>query len=66
MSSFILAIYLRFQLSNHALQIQRIQIHFKMHTYRRTNYAEYNQSLRDRGRIDIWLPDDITENWQTH
>ena len=29
------------------------------------NYAEYNQSLRDRGRIDIWLSDDIIENWQT-
>ncbi len=23
--------------------------HFKKHTYRQTNYAEYNQSLRDRG-----------------
>ncbi|WP_429752618.1 hypothetical protein [Vibrio minamisatsumaniensis] len=33
--------------------------HFKKHTYRQTNYAEYNQSLRDRGRIDIWLSDDI-------
>ena len=39
--------------------------HFKKHTYRQTNYAEYNQSLRDRGRIDIWLSDDIIENWQT-
>ncbi|WP_286293886.1 hypothetical protein [Vibrio apostichopi] len=26
---------------------------------------KYNQSLRDRGRIDIWLSDDIIENWQT-
>ena len=39
--------------------------HFKNPTYRQTNYAEYNQSLRDRGRIDIWLSDDIIENWQT-
>ena len=39
--------------------------HFKKHTYRQTNYAEYNQSLRERGRIDIWLSDDIIENWQT-
>ena len=39
--------------------------HFKKPTYRQTNYAEYNQSLRDRGRIDIWLSDDIIENWQT-
>lgn len=41
------------------------RIHFKKPTYRQTNYAEYNQSLRDRGRIDIWLSDDIIENWQT-
>ena len=39
--------------------------HFKKPTYRQTNYAVYNQSLRDRGRIDIWLSDDIIENWQT-
>lgn len=39
--------------------------HFKKHTYRQTNYAEYNQRLRDRGRIDIWLSDDIIESWQT-
>ncbi|MGF1698736.1 IS5/IS1182 family transposase, partial [Photobacterium makurazakiensis] len=39
--------------------------HFKKPPYRQTNYAEYNQSLRDRGRIDIWLSDDIIENWQT-
>ncbi len=39
--------------------------HFKKHTYRQSNYAEYNQSLRDRGRIDIWLSDDIIKNWQT-
>ncbi|WP_305840178.1 hypothetical protein [Photobacterium leiognathi] len=39
--------------------------HFKKPTYRQTNYAEYNQSLRERGRIDIWLSDDIIENWQT-
>jgi len=37
--------------------------HFKKPTYRQTNYAEYNQSLRER--IDIWLSDDIIENWQT-
>ena len=39
--------------------------HFKKHTYRQANYAEYNQSLRDRGRIDIWLSADIMANWQT-
>ena len=39
--------------------------HFKKHTYRQTNYADYNQSLRERGRIDIWLSDDIIESWKT-
>ena len=38
--------------------------HFKKHTYQQTNYANYNQSLRDRGRIDIWLSDDVLEEWQ--
>ncbi len=39
--------------------------HFKKPTYRQSNYVEYNQSLRERGRIDIWLSGDIIENWQT-
>ncbi|MFA0079647.1 transposase [Vibrio artabrorum] len=39
--------------------------HFKKHTYRQSDYAEYNQSLRDRGRIDIWLSDEIMDNWQS-
>ncbi len=29
-----------------------------------TNYAKYNQALRNRGRIDIWISDDIIDNWQ--
>ena len=33
--------------------------HFKKHTYRMTNYSEYNQALKNRGRIDVWLSDDI-------
>ena len=39
--------------------------HFKKPTYHQSNYAEYNQSLRDRGRIDIWLSDEIMKNWQS-
>ena len=39
--------------------------HFKKHTYRQSDYGEYNQSLRDRGRIDIWLSDEIMDNWQS-
>ena len=38
--------------------------HVKKSGYRQSNYAQYNQSLRDRGRIDIWLLDDIMDNWQ--
>ncbi|MFC1502796.1 hypothetical protein ACFL53_00370 [Pseudomonadota bacterium] len=38
--------------------------HFKKHTYRLTNHSDYNQALNNRGRIDVWLSDDILDNWQ--
>lgn len=38
---------------------------FKKPTYQQSNYAEYNQSLRDRGRIDIWIFDEIMDDWQS-
>ncbi|WP_017052520.1 transposase, partial [Vibrio genomosp. F6] len=36
----------------------------KRHTYRLTNHSDYNQALKNRGRIDAWLSDDILNNWQ--
>ncbi|WP_273992314.1 transposase [Vibrio parahaemolyticus] len=38
--------------------------HFKKHTYRLTNYSEYNQVLKKWGRIDVWLSGNILDNWQ--
>lgn len=38
--------------------------HFKKQSYRLTNYSDYNKSLKKRGRIDVWLSDDILDNWQ--
>ncbi|WP_242603835.1 transposase [Vibrio vulnificus] len=38
--------------------------HFKKHTYALNNYGEYNQALRQRGRFDIWISEDILNNWQ--
>ena len=38
--------------------------HFKKHTYRLTNHAQYNQALKNRGRFDLWLSDEILDNWQ--
>ncbi len=32
--------------------------------YRLTNYSDYNQALKNRGRIDAWLSDYILDNWQ--
>jgi len=40
------------------------QHHFKKHTYRQSNYSDYNKSLKNRGRIDVWISDDILESWQ--
>ncbi|MGF1878937.1 IS5 family transposase [Photobacterium frigidiphilum] len=38
--------------------------HFKKHTYALNNYRKYNQALRQRGRFDIWISEDIISNWQ--
>ncbi len=38
--------------------------HIKKHTYRLKNHADYNKDLKNRGRIDVWLSDDILDNWQ--
>ena len=40
--------------------------HFKKHAYRQRNYSDYNQSLRNRGRFDIWMSDDILKCWQNN
>lgn len=38
--------------------------HIKKHTYRLTNYSDYNNALKNRGRIDVWISDDILKSWQ--
>lgn len=48
----------------HKFNVSR-QRHFKKAKYRQSNYSEYNQSLRNRGRIDIWLSDEVIQTW-TH
>jgi hypothetical protein len=34
-----------------------------MQKYTVTNWSEYNESLRLRGDITVWLSDDAIENW---
>ena len=43
---------------------QRKRHHIPSQKYVVTNTAEYNQALRNRGRVDIWLSEEIIENWQ--
>ena len=31
--------------------------------YRITNWAEYSESLRQRGDLTIWVADDVARNW---
>jgi hypothetical protein len=31
--------------------------------YKISNWAEYNAALRRRGKIDIWMSDDVLDNW---
>lgn len=33
--------------------------YIKKHTYRQSNYSDYNKALRNRGWIDVWISDDI-------
>lgn len=32
-------------------------------TYKLTNWSEYNKSLKQRGKLSIWLSDSVKENW---
>lgn len=38
--------------------------HIKKHTYRQRNYSDYNNALKNRGRIDVWISDDVLDCWQ--
>ncbi|MFA3919481.1 transposase [Ruegeria hyattellae] len=31
--------------------------------YRVTNCSEYNESLRQRGDVTLWVSDDVVQNW---
>jgi hypothetical protein len=35
----------------------------KKQKYRVSNWSEYNASLKQRGDIEIWLSQDVTDNW---
>ena len=39
--------------------------HIPSQKYKLSNWSNYNQSLKNRGRIDVWIGDDI-ESWWTH
>ena len=38
--------------------------HIKKHIYRQSNYSDYNKAVKNRGRIDIGISDDILACWQ--
>lgn len=33
--------------------------------YSVTNWSEYNESLRQRGDVTIWVSDDLAQNWSS-
>ena len=37
--------------------------HIEKQQYKISNWPEYNASLRKRGRLDIWLEDDVCNDW---
>ena len=43
---------------------QTQQHHIKKHTYRQSNYSDYNNALKNRGRIDIWISEETLKFWQ--
>ena len=34
-------------------------------SYKVTNWKDYNQALKQRGSLTIWLSEDLEENWLT-
>ncbi len=39
--------------------------HIPSQKYKLSNWSDYNQPLKNRGRIDVWISDDV-ESWWTH
>jgi len=39
--------------------------HISPQRYKLSNWSDYNQALKNRGSIDLWIADDI-ESWWTH
>lgn len=37
----------------------------KKKKYKIKNWSEYNKSLVDRGRLDVWIEECVLDNWQT-
>jgi hypothetical protein len=37
----------------------------KKATYRIRNWSEYNASLKQRGRLTIWVSSEAVKNWTT-
>ena len=38
----------------------------KKDQYRIHNWIQYNQSLKNRGNINLWLSQDVLKNWVVH
>ncbi|WP_417810011.1 transposase [Thioclava sp.] len=36
---------------------------FAKATFRVTNWADYNESLRRRGDLAVWISEDVVQNW---
>jgi hypothetical protein len=32
--------------------------------YKIRNWSDYNKSLEERGKINIWIPEDLVNQWQ--
>ena len=32
--------------------------------YKVSNWSSYNKRLEDRGKISIWIPEDLVKQWQ--
>ena len=39
--------------------------HIPSQQYKLSNWSDYNKALKNRGRIDVWISDDV-ESWWTH
>lgn len=49
-------------MAKHA-QVSKHKRHTKKGIYKVTNWSQYNQALKQRGSLDVWIAEDVFDSW---